>query len=507
MTAERPPSSPSTGASVVVIGAGIVGAACAHRLQTLGFDVVLVDRGTPGEGCSFGNAGRIATSLVTPKSVPGLLRKVPGMLLDRRHPLKTSAGFVLRNLAWCTRFARAGTRDEVARITDALHVLLSRGDAAIDRLAAAAGATDVIGTDGVLYVYQDPALAEAARDEMAESDRRGTPVRYVTGDEVRDIDPAIPRIGDLRVPQTRGTVRAQPARAHHEGRRSLHRGRRRSRARRGHPARGAGGAFPARALPQRDLRGGQGRHRGRRLVAPARVAARRPPPGRSRARLPRDAAARRCRPEDRDPLWRPADLDDADDRWTPGIERRGARGRGCGAELEAPRRNHRRRKDPLSAPRRRRSDPMDGSPPLDPGLPAGHRRAPGAPPTSCSPPGTAPWGSPSRASRRRSSGIWRREGSPTSTSHPTGRIASDVAALEAVRVCSRRRGASRGTGPHSRSGRPVRASSSAPRTRPRGAASGVEIRVAASRPALPSGTSSHRSHAPIANISSRSCLE
>ena len=183
---------PSNGASVVVIGAGIVGAACAHRLRVLGFDVVLVDRDAPGRACSFGNAGRIATSLVTPKSVPGLLRKVPGMLLDRRHPLKTSAGFVLRNLAWCLRFARAGTPAEAARITDALHVLLSRGDAAIDRLAAAAGATDLVRTDGALYVYQDPALAEAARDAMAESDRRGTPARYVTGDQVRDIEPAIP---------------------------------------------------------------------------------------------------------------------------------------------------------------------------------------------------------------------------------------------------------------------------------------------------------------------------
>ena len=179
-------------ASVVVIGAGIVGAACAHRLQTLGFDVALIDRGAPGEACSFGNAGRIATSLVTPKSVPGLLRKVPGMLLDRRHPLKTSGGFVLRNLAWFLRFARAGTGTEVARITDALHVLLSRGDAAIDRLAAAVGATDVLRTDGVFYVYQDPALAEAARDAMAESDRRGTPALYVTGDRIREIDPAIP---------------------------------------------------------------------------------------------------------------------------------------------------------------------------------------------------------------------------------------------------------------------------------------------------------------------------
>ncbi|MDD9980929.1 MAG: FAD-dependent oxidoreductase [Gammaproteobacteria bacterium] len=183
---------PSGRGSVVVIGAGIVGAACAHRLQSLGFEVVLVDRGAPGEACSFGNAGRIATSLVTPKSVPGLLRKVPGMLLDRRHPLKTSAGFLLRNLAWCMRFASAGAPGEVARITDALHVLLSRGDAAIDRMAAAVGATELLRTDGVFYVYQDPSLAEAERDSMAESDRRGTPSKYVTGDQIRDIDPAIP---------------------------------------------------------------------------------------------------------------------------------------------------------------------------------------------------------------------------------------------------------------------------------------------------------------------------
>ena len=178
--------------SILVIGAGIVGAACAHRLRALGFDVVLIDRDAPGHACSFGNAGRIATSLATPQSVPGLLRKVPGMLLDRRHPLKTSAGFVLRNLAWCRRFVRAGAPAEVARIGDALHVLLSRADAAIDRLAAAAGATDLFRTEGVLYVYQDPALAEADRDAMAESDRRGTPARYVTGDQVRDIEPALP---------------------------------------------------------------------------------------------------------------------------------------------------------------------------------------------------------------------------------------------------------------------------------------------------------------------------
>ena len=114
------------------------------------------------------------------------------MLRDRRHPLKTNPGFVLRHLSWCMRFAKAGAPDEAARITDAIHALLSRADAAVDRLAAAAGAGDVLRTDGVLYVYQDPALAQAARGEMAESDRRGATTRYVTGDQIRDIDPAIP---------------------------------------------------------------------------------------------------------------------------------------------------------------------------------------------------------------------------------------------------------------------------------------------------------------------------
>ena len=427
---------PSNRGSVVVIGAGIVGAACAYRLQSLGFEVVLVDRGAPGEACSFGNAGRIATSLVTPKSVPGLLRKVPGMLLDRRHPLKTSAGFVLRNLAWCMRFARAGVPGEVARITDALHVLLSRGDAAIDRMAASAGAMDVIRTDGVLYVFQDPDLGEAARESMAESDRRGTPSRYVTGDQVRDIDPAIPAsvTCGFHKPEERFVrspieLTRRVAQAFAEAGGVLVRDEVvRLEARRG--------TLTAGALPHRKLRGGQGGHRGRSVVAAARRAARGSHPGRSRTRLPRGAAARRRGPEDRDSLRGSAGLDDADVGRTPGFEWCGACGRGRGAELETPRRGDRSGESALSGPGRHRSDPVDGSPALDPGLPAGRRRAPGAAPTSCSPPGTGYWGSPSRRSPRRSSATLLPEESPTSTWRRTGRIASDLGTCIATRAVS-----------------------------------------------------------------------
>ena len=64
---------------IVVIGTGIVGTCCAAWLQRDGHRITFVSTDAPGEACSFGNAGRIATSLARPKSVPGLLRKVPGI--------------------------------------------------------------------------------------------------------------------------------------------------------------------------------------------------------------------------------------------------------------------------------------------------------------------------------------------------------------------------------------------------------------------------------------------
>ena len=185
---EQPPSR-----SVVVIGAGIVGACIAFRLQQQGFDVTLIERGEPGEACSFGNAGRIATGLGRPRSVPGLLPKVPAMLRDPKHPLKTSIGFILANLGWFRAFRHAGRAEEVARISEAMYALLSDADNALTRLTQTIGATDVVKSDGVLYVYKDPALAEAARDDIEAAVQRGLRAEFVTGDQIRDIEPVIPQ--------------------------------------------------------------------------------------------------------------------------------------------------------------------------------------------------------------------------------------------------------------------------------------------------------------------------
>ena len=65
-----------------MVGAGIVGVSTAIWLQRLGLRVILIDRAGPGEGTSYGNGGVLASCSIVPVTVPGLMRKAPGMLLD-----------------------------------------------------------------------------------------------------------------------------------------------------------------------------------------------------------------------------------------------------------------------------------------------------------------------------------------------------------------------------------------------------------------------------------------
>ena len=58
----------------IVIGAGVIGAACAFRLTQAGRRVRLIDANAPGTGCSFGNAGVIAIDHLGVPSRKGFFR-------------------------------------------------------------------------------------------------------------------------------------------------------------------------------------------------------------------------------------------------------------------------------------------------------------------------------------------------------------------------------------------------------------------------------------------------
>ena len=71
----------------IVIGVGIVGICSALHLLREGHEVVVIDRGGPGEATSRGNAGIFAIGHVVPVGTPAILRRVPAMLVDPTSPL------------------------------------------------------------------------------------------------------------------------------------------------------------------------------------------------------------------------------------------------------------------------------------------------------------------------------------------------------------------------------------------------------------------------------------
>ena len=129
-------------AEVVVIGAGIVGLSAAYHLHGDGHSVTVVDRDPDGDRASSGNAGGIGISEIVPASVPGLIWRVPGWLLDPLGPLSVRWRHFPALLPWLWRFLRSGNPAEVERITSALAPLAIRCFDDLVPLLAALGLSD-----------------------------------------------------------------------------------------------------------------------------------------------------------------------------------------------------------------------------------------------------------------------------------------------------------------------------------------------------------------------------
>lgn len=147
---------------VLVIGAGIVGLAIAMRLQQEGRRVTLIDRTGVAAEASRGNAGAFAFTDILPLASPGMLRRAPCWLLDSLGPLSIAPAYLPRIAPWLFHFWRASPeRVKASAAAQAALMNLSIGET--DALLAAAGATDMLRSDGVLHLYESEAELVASQ--------------------------------------------------------------------------------------------------------------------------------------------------------------------------------------------------------------------------------------------------------------------------------------------------------------------------------------------------------
>jgi D-amino-acid dehydrogenase len=194
--------------TIAVIGAGMVGTCCALYLQNEGYAVTLIDRGGPGEAASFGNLGGFGIASCPPASMPGVIRKVPGMLLDADAPLKLRWGHLPSALPWFLRFIAESRRERVEANAAARQSLLDKVHEAIDPLVADAGAERLMSQTGLMFTFESEAAFQGASYAFDLRRRNGVTMDLLDGNEARQVQPALsPKVvRAYRIPNFSHTV-------------------------------------------------------------------------------------------------------------------------------------------------------------------------------------------------------------------------------------------------------------------------------------------------------------
>lgn len=175
---------------MVVIGAGVIGLVTACCLQQQGHQVLLLDGNGVGQGCSFGNAGHLATEQIFPLADPALLPKLPGFLLDPLGPLAIRPGYFFKALPFFLRFINQMRSKKRSANMQALKQLLQSAIPAWQQLLGEAGCAHLIKTDGSLLVFEQTELAQVEQVALSYAEQ-GVALEILTRSQLQSRFPGL----------------------------------------------------------------------------------------------------------------------------------------------------------------------------------------------------------------------------------------------------------------------------------------------------------------------------
>lgn len=195
---------------IAVVGAGIVGVACALQLARQGRRVTLVDRQAPGLGASFGNAGHLATEQVFPIADLSILKRLPRMLLDPMGPLRLDWKYLPKAMPWFTRLLLNLRPAPFQRSVAGIRTLNEGSLGAWQRLLGLIGRSELFQEDGSLLVFEKPESRQALEALCTRMQQQAVPVDFWSAETVREAAPQLSPslLGGLffRAPGTSSTL-------------------------------------------------------------------------------------------------------------------------------------------------------------------------------------------------------------------------------------------------------------------------------------------------------------
>ncbi|MBL8531432.1 MAG: FAD-binding oxidoreductase [Hyphomonadaceae bacterium] len=179
--------------TILIIGGGLIGVACALRLQAAGVQATLVDPGDARRGASYGNAGHIGSEQVTPWSAWSNVLRAPRSSFGAGGPLD----FRWRDVAlwgpWSARFLGACAPARFARGRAALTSLLAQALPAWQRIADLAERPDLVIPHGHVTAWSTPRGAEHGLAAVAAAQWGAASYREMTRTELARYEAVLAR--------------------------------------------------------------------------------------------------------------------------------------------------------------------------------------------------------------------------------------------------------------------------------------------------------------------------
>jgi D-amino-acid dehydrogenase len=176
-------------ADVVIVGAGIIGLACAHYLREQGRSPIVIERGAVGSGSSFGNAGLVAPSHSIPLPAPGVVRKALRWLTDDESPFYIKPRCDVELGFWLLRFAASARRGPMTR---GIPVLRDLSRLSTELYAALEHESSLpFKTGGVINVYASEEGFEHGRQEAKLLDGHGLSSEVLSSENLVKQEPSL----------------------------------------------------------------------------------------------------------------------------------------------------------------------------------------------------------------------------------------------------------------------------------------------------------------------------
>ena len=181
---------------IIVLGAGVVGVACAWYLWRDGHEVTVLERNEgAGLETSFANGGQLSYSYVAPLASPSVIPKIPPWLLRRDSPLRFRPELDPDQWRWCLEFLAACNQRTADLTTERLLRLAFHSRALMHELVQAESIEFDYVQNGKLVVHTQRESFDSAVRLMEYQRKLGAEQRALDARESVALEPALEHMG------------------------------------------------------------------------------------------------------------------------------------------------------------------------------------------------------------------------------------------------------------------------------------------------------------------------